>query len=247
MRVHTRILLIALLMIVVAPRATPQYEMPKGNVPYDGRFQLIRLEYTSGYVGWLFDYAWMEEHLMTMFDELTSVRIARKGSNILRMDDPELMKWPVAYLSEPGYWYVNTREAAGLRNYLKKGGFLIVDDFYEGSRQPEWQTFDMSIHRVLPDAKIFPLELSNPIFDSFFRIKTIKDIPYPGNGYQWIKAQFYGIYEDNDPKKRLMVVINYDTDLGDYMEWSGSGLWPVNLSNDAYKFAMNYIFYGLAF
>ena len=44
-----------------------------------------------------------------------------------------------------------------------------------------------------------------------------------------------------------MVVINYITDLGDYMEWSGTGLWPVNLANDAYKFVMNYIIYGLVY
>jgi hypothetical protein len=218
------------------------------NVRYDGRFQLIRLRYIEYQSqGWYYDYPWMEEHLMTMFDELTSVRVARRGSNILLMDDPELFKWPVAYLSEPGYWYPNDREAAGLRAYVKKGGFLIVDDFYEASRIGEWNVFDRAIHKVLPEAKIIPLDISNPIFDTFYRIKTLKDIPYPTPAYSYLKAEFYGIYEDNDPKKRLMVVINYNTDLGDYMEWSGTGLWPVNLSNDAYKFATNYIFYGLVF
>jgi hypothetical protein len=159
------------------------------------------------------------------------------------------MKRPVAYLSEPGGWTVNESEAKALRAYLKKGGFLIVDDFYEGSRQQpsEWNVFERAMMTVLPDAKIVPLDISNPIFDSFYRIKTIKDIPYPAFNYQYLKAEFYGIYEDNDPKKRLMVVINYNTDLGDYMEWSDAAVWPVNLSNDAYKFMMNYIVYGLTF
>ena len=97
---------------------------PYPNVDYDGRFQLIRLryiEYRSD--GWCFDYPWMEENLMTMFDELTTVKVARKGSNILTMDDPELFKWPVAYLSEPGFWYPNESEAKALRNWIKKGRF----------------------------------------------------------------------------------------------------------------------------
>jgi hypothetical protein len=59
------------------------------------------------------------------------------------------------------------------------------------------------------------------------------------------KAQFLGIYEDNDPKRRLQVIINYNNDIGDYMEWSGDGIYPVNMSNDAYKFATNYIVYGM--
>jgi Domain of unknown function (DUF4159) len=60
-----------------------------------------------------------------------------------------------------------------------------------------------------------------------------------------IQAEFHGIFEDNDPDKRLMVIINYNNDIGDYMEWSGQGWYPVNLSNDAYKLATNYIVYGL--
>jgi hypothetical protein len=214
------------------------------DAPYDGRFSFVRARYVVyNRSGWEFDYPWMEAHLMTMFNELTKVRVNTKRGNIMFFDDPELMKRPVTYLSEPGGWYVNEREAKGLRDYLHKGGFLIVDDFMEN----EWNVFERTMHMVLPDAKIMPLDISNPIFDSFYRIKTLKDIPYPTPQSAYLKAEFYGIYEDNDPKKRLMVVINYNTDLGDYMEWSDAGLWPVNLSNDAYKFMMNYIIYGLTF
>jgi hypothetical protein len=62
---------------------------------------------------------------------------------------------------------------------------------------------------------------------------------------RFLKAEFLGIHEDNDPKKRLMVVINYNNDIGDYMEWSDDNFWPVNVTNDAYKFAINYIIYGM--
>jgi hypothetical protein len=216
----------------------------QADAQYDGRFIFLRTRYGNYRgEGWSFDYPWMEAHLMTMFDELTAVRVNRKHGSILTFDDPELMKRPVAYLSEPGYWYMNEREAAGLRDYLLKGGFLIVDDFM----QAEWNVFNRAIHTALPNAVIMPLDISHPVFDTFYRIKTLKDIPYPTQGLSYLKAEFYGIFEDNDPNKRLMVVINYNTDLGDYMEWSDAGMWPVNLSNDAYKFMMNYIIYGLTF
>ena len=72
-------------------------------------------------------------------------------------------------------------------------------------------------------------------------MKTI-DFPDPRLG---TKPSYFGMFEDNDPTKRLMVVINYNNDIGDYMEWSGDGFWPVNITNDAYKLAINYIMYGM--
>jgi hypothetical protein len=209
------------------------------NVPYDGKFTFARISYTVyRRSGWEFDYPAMERHLMTMLDEITELHPHRTGSNIHAFDDPELLKYPVAYLSEPGYWLPSESEVEGLRTYLAKGGFLIVDDF----RQNEWYNFETQMRRVLPDADIAHLPLSHPVFDSFFRIESL-DMPYPGN--DWLRAEFLGIHEDNDPDKRLIVVINYNNDIGDYMEWSDRNFWPVNISNDAYKFAINYIFYGM--
>jgi hypothetical protein len=209
------------------------------NVPYDGKFTFARISYTVyRRSGWEFDYPAMERHLMTMLDEITELHPHRTGSNIHAFDDPELLKYPVAYLSEPGYWLPSESEVEGLRTYLAKGGFLIVVDF----RQNEWYNFETQMRRVLPDADIAHLPLSHPVFDSFFKIESL-DMPYPGN--DWLRAEFLGIHEDNDPAKRLMVVINYNNDIGDYMEWSDRNFWPVNISNDAYKFAINYIFYGM--
>jgi hypothetical protein len=209
------------------------------NVPYDGRFTFARIRYTVyGRSGWEFDYPTMERHLMEMVRETTSLKPHVTGSNIHTFDDPELLKYPVAYLSEPGYWLPSESEGAGLRNYLAKGGFLIVDDFMRG----EWRNFEAQIRRTLPQARIVRLDVSHPIFNSFFRIRSL-DMVYPHDPS--LKSEFLGIFEDNDPSKRLLVVINYNNDIGDYMEHSEQGWWPVNISNDAYKFAINYIIYGL--
>ena len=209
------------------------------NLPYDGRFTFARIRYTEyRSQGWAYDYPEMERNLLTMVREMTALDAHVAGSNIFRFDDPELLKYPIAYLSEPGYWVPSDSEVEGLRRYLAKGGFLIVDDFMRN----EWRNFEVQIRRVLPNARIERLELSHPIFDSFFRITTL-DMSYPHD--PGLKAEFLGIHEDNDPAKRLQVVINYNNDLGDYMEWSGKGWWPINLSNEAYKFAINYLVYGL--
>ena len=209
------------------------------NLTYDGQFTFARIRYTVyGRSGWEFDYPAMERNLMSMVREITAVVPHIEGSNIHTFDDPELLKYPIAYLSEPGYWIPDSSEVAGLRTYLDKGGFLIVDDFMRG----EWRNFERQMLRVLPTARIERLPVSHPVFQAFFPLTTL-DMSYPHDPY--LKAEFLGIHEDNDPRKRLQVIINYNNDSGDYMEWSGAGWWPVNITNDAYKLAINYLIYGL--
>jgi hypothetical protein len=218
------------------PSRAPVFEP---NLPYDGRFTFARIRYTVyRRSGWEFDYPEMERNLMRVMREITSLDPHTGGSNIHTFDDPELLKYPVAYVSEPGYWIPSDAECAGLRNYLAKGGFVIFDDFMLG----EWHNFETQIRRALPGARIERLEVTHPVFDSFFRISSLA-MTYPNNPS--LQAEFFGIFENNDPDGRLMVVINYNNDIGDYMEWSGSGWLPVNLTNDAYKLAVNYLVYGM--
>ncbi len=210
------------------------------NAVYDGRFTFVRLRYTvHTRPGWEYDYPAMERNFMTIVNDLTTLHPHVRQSNVHTMEDPELARYPIAYLSEPGYWYPDQREAAGLRDWLARGGFLIVDDFLLN----QWANFDRSMHLVLPGARLVRLDVSHPIFDSFFHIRTLDGMTHPDNARA--KAEYYGIYENNDPTRRLVAIINYNNDIGDYMEWSGEGWYPINMSNDAYKLATNYIVYGL--
>ena len=210
-------------------------------VEYDGRFTIVRLWYPY-YRGWSYDYPDMEQNLTLILNELTLLHARTDGSAILRMDDPELLKFPVAYLSEPGYWHPSDSEADGLRTYLAKGGFLIVDDFHFAE---EWRVFEAAMRKVLPDSRIDRLQLSHPLFNTFFPIKSL-DVPYPGGlGESGLMGEFYGIHEGNDPANRLMVVISYNMDIGDYMEHSGRGWYAVAPTNEAFKFGVNYFLYGL--
>lgn len=211
------------------------------NAPYDGQFAFVRLRYQEyGAAGWAFDYPQMERNFMTILQDLTTIGPHLQESNVFLMDDPELFNYPIAYLSEPGYWLPSESEAAGLRDWIHKGGFLIVDDFYFN----QWGPFEQAMTRVLPEGRIQPVPLGHPVFDSFFRIASLDGMHHPAT--QQARAEYLGIYEDNDPSRRLMVIINYNNDIGDYMEWSGEGWYPVNMSNDAYKFATNYLIYGLS-
>ncbi len=239
-------LALAALTLVALPAGAQRYYDNGRNAPsrreaqYDGRFSFVRLFYDR-YPGWSYDYPDMESNLKGILTAITAVNSNPDGSNILHMDDPALFRYPVAYISEPGYWRPSEEAVRNLRAYIQKGGFLIIDDFHY---ENEWAVFDAAIHRVLPGATIERLDVSHPIFNTFFEIKTLH-VPYPGNlGQRGLYGEFYGIHQDNDPSKPLSVVIDYNMDIGDYMEYSGSGFYLVDPSNEAFKFMINYLIYA---
>jgi hypothetical protein len=192
-------------------------EHPNPNVAYDGRFTFLRVKFEPLGGGWDLkwdhDYPVSETHFMKILDEVSAMRPHLEGSVIYGFADKEIFKFPVGYVSEPGFWTMSPEELAGVRAYIHKGGFLIFDDFAG----------------------------RHPVFDSFYKIKTL-DMDHP---YFRVKAEFWGAYEDNDPAKRLVMIANYNNDIGDYMEWSDQGLLPIPLTNEAYKLAVNYVFYAL--
>jgi uncharacterized protein DUF4159 len=223
----------------------------RGNVKYDGRFTFARIKY-RGYghfsyegPGWSHDYPRAESHFMRILQEITTLRPfiespAAIGGNILALDDPELFKYPVAYLSEPGGWFPTDKEVLGLRNYLLKGGFIIFDDFDGGSMDRDWLNFVQQMQRVLPAGRIVQLDATHPIFDAFFKV----DLSLMERGGYRGTPVYFAIFQDNDPKKRIMAIINYNNDIGEYWQWSDRGFSPVP-SNEAYKLGVNYIIYAL--
>ncbi len=222
------------------------------NLPYDGRFTFVRVRYQpapGGYWGgppWSHGYPLAERNLMRIMNEVSLLNAHADDFSIVTLDDPDLFKYPIAYIIEVGWWTLTDREAAALRAYLQKGGFLIVDDFkvegWRGLQGGGWQPFEDNIKRVLPEARFFEMEPSDPIFHSFFEVDTLDDFP---QAYTDGKAIFRGVYEDNDPKKRLMMIVNYNTDISQYWEWSGRGLRPFDDTNEAYKLGVNYLIYGM--
>jgi hypothetical protein len=231
----------------------PQLDVQvQGNTPYDGRFVFVRLRYKSAFgrygdwigdggVPWSHDYPDGEVHFSKILEELTFLRIRTDGSNILAIDDPELFNYPVAYMAEPGHWGATPTEAVALRNYLRKGGFVIFDDF----RERDWDNLQDQMREVLPEARWFELDGTARVFHSFFEIPHPETLVPPSvYGGQFVPS-YWGLYENNDPGKRLMAIANVNNDLSEYWEFSDTGFAPVDLTNEAYKFGVNYVMYAL--
>jgi hypothetical protein len=265
-----RVLAAATLILATAAAALAQYGGPRGpfyeppNIPYDGRFTFARVKYQTapggywygGWPAWGHGYPLSEQNLMNIMNEVSSLNPHVDDINALTFDDPLIFKYPIAYVIEPDWWAMTDSEAAAIRTYVQKGGFVIVDDFKPMRRSyggfdarsgfgygTGWDVFEAHMRRVMPDARFVDLDETHPIFHTFFEIDDLDVVPqaYAIGG----RPIFRGQFEDNDPTKRLQMVVNYNTDISQFWEWSSFGLRSVSETNEAYKIGVNYIIYGL--
>jgi hypothetical protein len=247
--------LVLMLIALMSSAATggPAQENAEDPTAYDARLTFARLRYSGsadsnfgmrggGFNGegqppWAHDYPRAERNLMHILAEVTTADPFKDGGRIIEVGDAELMKYPIAYMSEPGFWQMNDKEVENVRKYLQKGGFIIFDDF--GGNH--WQNLATQMARVLPQARWIQMDAKHPVFHAFFQIESLENLIPSYRGM----PVFLGIFEDNDPNKRLMAIANYNNDLGENWEYSDTGFLPVDASNESYKFGVNYFIYGL--
>jgi hypothetical protein len=197
--------------------------------------------------GWATDYPGGDCKFMGAVDRLTEIRVHHDPNVVAIMDD-ELFEYPFVYAVEVGGMYLSDPEAARLREYLLRGGFLHVDDFW-GLR--EKANFVEQIRKVFPDRSLVPLPLNHEVFHTFFDVNEILQIPNRGNGcegYQTWESRddkepvVYGIEDDFG---RLMVVVTYNSDLGDAWEYMDLQCYPALYSGAAYRMGLNFMVYAM--
>lgn len=226
-------------------------EIPKTDQDLSGRFTFVRIRYAdtsmcNGYfdptvVGdggfpWSHDYPAAGRHLMKIMAELSKIDATIDVDEpILTFDDPQLFKYPFAYLCEIGCMNLDEKELAGLREYILRGGFLLIDDFRS---QYQFYNLQRQLKQALPEYEMKKLDISHPIFNCFFSIKTLDVNPV----YRGEMPEFWGL-EDKDG--RMATIINYNYDVSDYWQFSDNPFRPIEETNDAYKFGVNYIMYAL--
>jgi len=195
---------------------------------------------------WCTDHPKAEEQFLEVVDRLTGLD-AHPWGNAIRLDDPELRRFPILYMLEVGSMGLTAPEVEGLRSYLLAGGFLIIDDFW-GTR--EWYTFEQEMRQVLPEHPIVELPMDHPVYRTFYQVDTVLQVPavnrawggptWEQDGYD---AMNYGIFDDDG---RLMVVINWNTDLGDAWEWMEQPHYPLRFSTYAYQVGVNYLIHAMS-
>ena len=227
------------------------------NTPYNGKFVFARLRHSErmggfgrgfrgGYCSgppWQHDYPCAERNLMSIISNATTLKPGAVAGNVIDIGDPELHKYPIAYLSHPDVMVLDEAEVANLRSYLLKGGFIIFDDFPAGQVRDAWGRFYQQMKVVLPELEPVQLDAKHPIFHSFFDFDSLAGLYGAEYG---TNVAFAGYFENNDPTKRMLAIVNYNNDLGENWEYEDRGLSIIpEGAGEAFKFGVNYIMYAL--
>jgi hypothetical protein len=228
---------------------------------FDGTFNFCRAwtntnRYGDG-GGWLVDYPRADINLSIRVSELTRTPVSRTPAGepnhlVVRLTDDELFQCPFVMMTEVGSVYFDPDEAARLRDYLVKGGFLWADDFW-GTYA--WEAWEQEIRKVLPAGEfaIQDLPLSHPLFRTMFEMKKIPQIPsinhWAWSGTTSERGADSAVPQARaivDGKGRLMVLMTHNTDIGD--SWEREGDDPnyfYNFSVDGYAFGINVLVYAM--
>jgi hypothetical protein len=222
-------------------------------------FTFVRIKYTSsGYWGWggagqwYVDYPDAELNLSFRLQQLTSLKV-NPDAKVLEITDRELFNYPFIYIVEPGALQFKEEEVPILRRYLMSGGFLMIDDFWG---EDQWRNLYREMKRVLPEREPEDLQLDHQIFNCVFPIKEKPQIPNVGLGTaSQIHGRTWETYDSKEPhyraffddKRRMMVMICHNTDLGDGWEREGENEYYFREFSEkrAYPLGINIIFYAM--
>ena len=215
-------------------------------------FTFVRLIYNGripGYLkNWYTDYPTGDRNLVDVLQRLTYLDVAPE-SRAIPIHHADLFNYPMIYSGEAGQMRLDTSDASVLREYLTRGGFWMIDDFWGTF---EWSNFEREMKKIFPDRPIVDIPLDHPIFHTFYDIDQRMQVPNIGYAYNpgtptWEQDGYQpyvrGIVDDN---KRLLVFINFNTDLMDASEWADDALYPHKFSAYSYKIFSNAVIYALS-
>lgn len=253
----TRVLAAAVLSACLSVVSGSAHGIGPGRTPLAPEFQYVRLRYQNhpryaalaaamgNYQWWTTDLPDADPNLMRGMKRLTRINLGDNSKRLSVLDD-QLFNYPFAYAVEVGHWYLSDAQAQRLREYLLRGGTLLVDDFH-GSI--EWGVFMQSMRRVFPDRPVVDIKDSDPIMHVLYDLDERTQIAglgpvlqgktYEFDGY---KPHWRGVYDDTG---RLMVIINFNMDMGDSWEEADNHAYPEALTALGYRYAVNYFIYAM--
>jgi hypothetical protein len=202
-------------------------------------------DWTQGRSSWTTDYPRSDRHFIVALRRLSRVHV-RAVEQPVNLDEGDAYDWPWLYAVEVGHWALTDAQAKALREYLLRGGFLMVDDFH-GTL--EWAVFLESLRKVFPDRPVVDIEDSDSIFHGIYDLGDRYQVPgaqfvrtgrtFEQDGYE---ARWRGVYDDHN---RLMVAICHNMDLGDAWEWADDPEYPEKYSALAIRIGVNYVVYAM--
>ena len=188
-----------------------------------------------GHMGWSHNYPNSDINLNEYIERATLVDMEISSYRIIELGDPDVFDYPFAYVSEPGEMQLTDQEVINLREFVLRGGFVLMDDF-DGPWQ--WAQMHSQVKRAFPDNDFVPL----PIDHAVFRVFTpLEDLAAMADSVPGGEITYYGLF---DSRGRLGILAGHNNDLANFWDWYSDGRMPLKPSTDAFRLGTNAVIYS---
>jgi hypothetical protein len=201
---------------------------------------VARWQYTAygkfGGTGWSHNFPSSDQHFAQVLSEATNIDVKNVSYRIVELGSPEVFEYPFAVVSEPGEMALTDHEVENLRQYIDRGGFVLMDDF-DGER--DLSTLRRDLHKAFPDRDLVRMTIEHPIFNVFYRIDALNVIsPYVVEG----EPIFYSLLRKDGT---IGIVAAYNNDLENFWDYIDRGAYPLKPSVEAFRLGINFVIYAM--
>lgn len=209
------------------------------NTPPATELVVARLHFGTngliGNMGWSHNYPNSDRNLNEYITRSTRINVEPESYRIVELGSDEVFDYPFAYISEPGEMALTPKEAENLKEYIGRGGFILVDDF-DGAIQ--FNTMKTEIQKAVPDRTLGQIGLDHGVFRQHFVLTDLEGMaPYVPGG----EITYYGLF---DRFGRTSLVAGHNNDLANFWDWYEQGQMPLEPSTDAFRLGTNAVLYS---
>jgi hypothetical protein len=209
------------------------------NVPPPTEFVGMRWRFGTngaiGHMGWSHNYPYSEVNLNEFIGRTTKVDVEDNSYRLLELSSPDIFDYPFAYISEPGEMELTDDEVANLREYIERGGFILIDDF------DTWHMDNLreEMLRVFPERVFERMSIEDPIWDLVYKVENLESMaPYTQGG----TPTYYGLVNSEG---HVAIVACHNNDLANFWEWYGSPSYPLRPATDAFRMGTNFVVHSM--
>lgn len=191
-----------------------------------------------GHMGWSHNYPNSDRNLNEFLERSTRLDVRVESYRIVELGSEELFDYPFAYVSEPGEMELSEQEVDNLREYIERGGFILMDDF-DGPWQ--WAQMRSQILRAFPGRDFVEIPLDHAVFHNQYDIGD-EDLQTMAQYVPGGRLTYYGLF---DEKGDLRIMAGHNNDLANFWDWYGDGSMPLLPATDAFRLGTNAVIYSL--
>jgi len=187
-------------------------------------------------MGWAHNYPYSEQHLNSFLERTTLLDVEQMSYRIVELGSDEVFDYPFAYVSEPGEMLLTEQEVVNLRDFVKLGGFILMDDF-DGPWQ--WNQMRSQILRAFPDRDFVELSTDHGVFHALFDLEDLQGMAdfVPGGS-----ITYFGLFDDDG---NLAILAGHNNDLANFWEWYDQPQMPLKPAADAFRLGSNAIMHAI--